>query len=314
MTQVCKRGLILGLLFAFVSVVACAQSGPPLLNGQPAKTGVDATFNNVGVKTLTPGQCVTVGSGPNYYLTSTGAACGGGAGGGVSGAGTGLNLSGGGTIVNLTVPVIAANGGTGNTTNTAHGFMLGEGTSALTSLVCASGTLAFGGGASADPTCRVIANADLPTSGVTAGSYTLASITVNAQGIVTAAANGTGSTTVRAFMHLGDSGVVTPGNGRIPDALNLTNNIVLDNCTWNWAGWSGCSTFPIYNFKGGCGTLGVISTATITGSQVSNQDGSVSALACNAGEYYITTSNTPAGCTQAAGLSRVSLQCQYHMQ
>lgn len=47
----------------------------------------------------------------------------------------------------------------------------------------------------------------LPASGVTAGSYTLTAITVNAQGIVTAAANGTGLQIVAA---LGYTPIPTP--------------------------------------------------------------------------------------------------------
>ena len=54
--------------------------------------------------------------------------------------------------ISLTVPVIAGNGGTGNTSNTAHGVMIGEGSSNLG--VTAAGTAGqplLSGGASADP-------------------------------------------------------------------------------------------------------------------------------------------------------------------
>lgn len=48
-------------------------------------------------------------------------------------------------------------------------------------------------GAAGSPIFRSLVNADFPTSGVTAGSYTSADITVNAQGIVTAASDGSSS-------------------------------------------------------------------------------------------------------------------------
>jgi hypothetical protein len=46
----------------------------------------------------------------------------------------------------------------------------------------------------ANITVGTIANSDLPTSGVSAASYTNANITVNAQGIITTASNGSGAT------------------------------------------------------------------------------------------------------------------------
>lgn len=47
-------------------------------------------------------------------------------------------------------------------------------------------------GSTGVPAFRAMVNADLPTSGVTAGSYTITNVTLNAQGIITAISNGTG--------------------------------------------------------------------------------------------------------------------------
>jgi len=65
-----------------------------------------------------------------------------------------------------------AGGGTGRTTLTAHGVLIGEGTTAITQLVGASGTLLAGEGASSDP--AFTATPTLGVNATTAGSLTLA--------------------------------------------------------------------------------------------------------------------------------------------
>lgn len=118
--------------------------------------------------------------------------------------GTAISIS-GNTISVSTVPI--GNGGTGQITasagfnalspmttlgDTLYGGTSGAGTrlagstSATKQFLTQTGT----GSVSAAPAWGTLANGDLPTSGATAGTYTLATVTVNAQGIVTSASSG----------------------------------------------------------------------------------------------------------------------------
>ncbi len=76
---------------------------------------------------------------------------------------------------------------------------------------------ATSGGAVA-PTFRALVAADLPSSGVTAASYTFASITVNAQGQVTAASSGTAASSVS---NSDGTLTISPNTGAIVASLAL---------------------------------------------------------------------------------------------
>lgn len=74
-------------------------------------------------------------------------------------------------------------------------------------------------GAAAQPAFRALVNADFPSSGVTPGSYTNANITVNAQGIVTVAASGSGAG--QAAIQWQDEGSNLGASGTV-DTVNFT--------------------------------------------------------------------------------------------
>lgn len=85
-----------------------------------------------------------------------------------------------------------ANGGTGSSSLTQYGVIIGNGVGAVNvSNAGTANTVLKGTGAS--PSFSAIINADLPTSGAVAGTYSNATVTLNAQGIVTAIAAGSSS-------------------------------------------------------------------------------------------------------------------------
>lgn len=114
--------------------------------------------------------------------------------------GTCLTLTGGATLngtcngtvtsVGLALPagVFSISGSPVNTTGTLTGAFINQ---AANSVFAGPGS-----GSPAAPGFRALIATDLPSSGVTPGSYTTANVTVNAQGQVTAASNGSASTPV----------------------------------------------------------------------------------------------------------------------
>lgn len=97
-------------------------------------------------------------------------------------------------------PLIVANGGTGATTLTTHGVILGEGTGALVATAVGTNGQMFLGATSADPGWQTMGgDATLGTTGTltfatvnsNVGTFTNATVTANGKGLITAVSNGT---------------------------------------------------------------------------------------------------------------------------
>ena len=118
----------------------------------------------------------------------------------------------------LPVPIPVIDGGTGLATLTAHYVLVGEGTGNV-GLVAAgtNGQLLIGQTGldpafmtvSGDATISAAGVISLKTSGVTAGTYQTASITVDSQGRVTSAGNGSPSSLALWIMNCNKSRPLT---------------------------------------------------------------------------------------------------------
>lgn len=110
--------------------------------------------------------------------------------------------------------------GTGDVSITATIASIPAGALPATGVTAASYTLA-NITVTADGRITAASNGSLPATGVTAGSYTLANITVGSDGRIISASNGsTGSTTVPPHTH--DIGDITGLDNRINEVTNVT--------------------------------------------------------------------------------------------
>jgi hypothetical protein len=87
-------------------------------------------------------------------------------------------------------------------------------------------------GAAATPTFRTLGNSDLPATAVTPGSYTAANITVNQQGVITAASSGAAGS-VTSVTNSDGTLTISPTTGAVVASLALGNANT----------WTGAQTF-----------------------------------------------------------------------
>lgn len=200
-----SHGVLLGNTASAISVTAAGTTGQVLTG----VTGSAPTFQSPASSSIT----ITGDSGGGLTGNSFT----------FTGASTGLTFSGSGTTETITGTLVVGNGGTGATTFTSHGVLLGNTTSAITATAAGTTGQVLTGVTGSAPTFQSPAASSITITGDSGGGLTGASFTF------------TGGTTGLTFAGAGSTetlgGTLVVSNGGTGAATLTSHGVLLGNGT-----------------------------------------------------------------------------------